>query len=50
MSEGLFERGLCLPSGSGMSQGDVIRVVDTILEVGKRVRETGGMRWASRAS
>jgi dTDP-4-amino-4,6-dideoxygalactose transaminase len=33
-AEGLFERGLCLPSGSAMVQGDVERVVEVI----KRVR------------
>lgn len=29
-SEGLFNRGLCLPSGSTMSDGDVERVADTV--------------------
>ena len=30
VSERLFERGLCLPSGSSLSQKDRERVVDTI--------------------
>lgn len=30
--EGLFARGLCLPSGTAMTEGDVERVVDAILE------------------
>ncbi len=30
VSAGLFERGLCLPSGSGMTEGDVERVVGVV--------------------
>ena len=33
VSDRLFETGLCLPSGSNMSQGELQRVVDTIREV-----------------
>jgi dTDP-4-amino-4,6-dideoxygalactose transaminase len=29
-SERLFERGLCLPSGSGLTNEDIMRVVDVI--------------------
>ena len=32
VAEDLFERGLCLPSGTGMSEGDLDRVVGTILK------------------
>ena len=32
-SEELFERGLCLPSGSNLSEGDLERVVDCIINV-----------------
>lgn len=31
VAEGLFERGLCLPSGNGMRPADVDRVVDAVL-------------------
>jgi dTDP-4-amino-4,6-dideoxygalactose transaminase len=33
VSEGLFENGLCLPSGSNLSQGELDRVVQAILNV-----------------
>ncbi len=33
VSERLFERGLCLPSGSLMTEGELGRVVETILQV-----------------
>jgi len=29
--EGLFEKGLCLPSGTAMTEGDLERVIETIL-------------------
>jgi len=32
ISEDLFERGLCLPSGTAMTEGDLNRVVETILK------------------
>ena len=32
MAEDLFERGLCLPSGTGMMDGDLDRVIETILK------------------
>jgi dTDP-4-amino-4,6-dideoxygalactose transaminase len=31
VSEGLFKRGLCLPSGPMASEADVDRIVETIL-------------------
>ncbi|GAI40633.1 unnamed protein product [marine sediment metagenome] len=31
MAEDLFERGLCLPSGTAMTNSDLDRVIDTIL-------------------
>jgi len=31
VADGLFERGLCLPSGSAMTDGDVRRVVESLL-------------------
>ena len=30
LSERLFERGLCLPSGSGLTENDLIRVIDVV--------------------
>jgi dTDP-4-amino-4,6-dideoxygalactose transaminase len=33
ISERLFERGLCLPSGSGLTDEDIRRVVDVIQNV-----------------
>jgi dTDP-4-amino-4,6-dideoxygalactose transaminase len=32
VAEDLFERGLCLPSGTAMTEGDMDRVVETISE------------------
>jgi len=32
VSEGLFEKGLCLPSGTGMTKGDLQRVVNIVRE------------------
>jgi dTDP-4-amino-4,6-dideoxygalactose transaminase/predicted nucleic acid-binding protein len=31
VAEDLFERGLCLPSGTAMTEGDLVRVIETIL-------------------
>ena len=31
VAEDLFERGLCLPSGTAMTNGDLDRVIETIL-------------------
>ena len=31
MSEDLFDRGLCLPSGTAMTNSDLDRVIETIL-------------------
>ena len=39
VAEDLFDRGLCLPSGTGMSEGDLDRVVGTILKSRVRVRQ-----------
>jgi pyridoxal phosphate-dependent aminotransferase EpsN len=36
----LFERGLCLPSGTGMTDGDVSRVVDAVLSTPRNARVT----------
>ena len=33
VSEDLFERGLCLPSGTAMSEGDLDRVIEVIKEI-----------------
>jgi pyridoxal phosphate-dependent aminotransferase EpsN len=35
LSEKLFERGLCLPSGSNLDKEDLERVVETVKRVGK---------------
>jgi len=37
VSDQLFERGICLPSGSNLSTDQVDRVADTILKIGKRL-------------
>jgi len=36
VAEELFERGLCLPSGTAMTNGDLDRVIDTILNCRKK--------------
>jgi len=36
VSEELFDRGLCLPSGSQMTEEDLSRVVDAVLETSRR--------------
>ncbi|MBX3228132.1 MAG: aminotransferase class I/II-fold pyridoxal phosphate-dependent enzyme [Labilithrix sp.] len=36
VAEELFERGLCLPSGSGLDDDDIRRVIDGVLEAPKR--------------
>lgn len=38
VSDRLFETGLCLPSGSNMSEDEVARIIETIREVVLRVR------------
>ena len=35
VAEDLFNRGLCLPSGTGMTEEDMDRVIDTILKCRK---------------
>jgi dTDP-4-amino-4,6-dideoxygalactose transaminase len=35
VSEGLFERGICLPSGSNMTVDQIDRVAETVLKIGK---------------
>ena len=35
VAEDLFERGLCLPSGTAMTNSDLDRVIDIILKYGK---------------
>ena len=39
VSEDLFERGLCLPSGTAMTDGDLDRVIDTILNCRKKAQK-----------
>lgn len=36
ISEGLFGRGLCLPSGAGLSDDDIVRVADTLKRLAGR--------------
>jgi dTDP-4-amino-4,6-dideoxygalactose transaminase len=36
VAEDLFDRGLCLPSGTAMTEGDLERVVETILNCRKK--------------
>ena len=40
VSEDLFNRGLCLPSGTEMTDDDLDRVVDTILNCRKKAQKT----------
>ena len=47
VSESLFARGLCLPSGTGMSEGDRERVVGCVLLGSCRQGNRAGQRWAS---
>ncbi len=35
VAEAIFEQGLCLPSGSGMSEADLSRVIETILALSR---------------
>ena len=35
VAEDLFKRGLCLPSGTAMTNGDLDRVIETILKCQK---------------
>ena len=35
VSEGLFDRGICLPSGSNMTVDQITRVAETVLKIGK---------------
>ncbi|HEY0236346.1 MAG TPA: aminotransferase class I/II-fold pyridoxal phosphate-dependent enzyme [Afipia sp.] len=37
VSDGLFERGICLPSGSNMTEAQIDRVAQTVLKVGKQM-------------
>ncbi len=39
VSERLFNKGLCLPSGSNLEKGDLERVVETFKSVGKGIRK-----------
>ena len=43
-AERLFERGLCLPSGSNLSEVELGLVVDAILQVARKPRRSGGLR------
>ena len=36
MAEDLFDRVLCLPSGTAMSNGDLDRIIETIKNVSRR--------------
>jgi len=38
--EDLFNRGLCLPSGTAMTESDLARVIDTILNSRKKAQKT----------
>ena len=39
VSDGFFDKGLCLPSGSNLSKEDIERVVEVVRSVGKEVRQ-----------
>jgi pyridoxal phosphate-dependent aminotransferase EpsN len=47
VADRLFERGLCLPSGSNLTESDLGLVVDSILRVGRDVRRTSPERRAT---
>ncbi|MEA2097600.1 MAG: hypothetical protein U9P70_00790 [Patescibacteria group bacterium] len=34
----MFKRGLCMPSGTAMTEGDLDRVIDTILNSRKKAQ------------
>lgn len=40
VAEDLFERGLCLPSGTAMTDGDLDRVIETIMNSCKKAQES----------
>ncbi len=40
VAEGLFEKGLCLPSGTAMTNSDLDRVIDTMLNCRKKAQKT----------
>ena len=40
VAEDLFERGLCLPSGTAMTEEDLERVIDTILNCRKKAQDS----------
>ena len=40
VAEDLFERGLCLPSGTAMTNSDLDRVVETIMNCRKKAQKT----------
>ena len=42
VAEHLFERGLCLPSGTAMTNSDLDRVIETILNCRKKARQKDG--------
>ena len=44
VAEDLFERGLCLPSGTAMTEVDLDRVVEGIRKIGAGHREEIGKR------
>lgn len=44
VSDQLFERGICLPSGSGMSQDEQQRVLDCIMEALDHAEDTGNQK------
>ena len=50
VAEAIFDRGLCLPSGSQMSEGDLGRVVETIMECQRRGRSPGRSKETVRRS
>jgi len=40
VAEDLFDRGLCLPSGTAMTEGDLDRVIEKILNCRKKALKT----------
>ncbi len=47
VADDLFDRGLCLPSGSAMTEDDLARVIDIVRDVGSRSVRAGGNRAVS---
>ena len=48
VAEGIFEKGLCLPSGTRMTERDLDRVIGTVVECGRQGRGSARLKEAVR--